>query len=85
MNKAKLIKLSKLLREPNADVIPDGYFSREQLQNIYKETKENTCKIIRKFMSKNPDKITMKKFRVKNVSGTISIIPYYKFNHEKKQ
>jgi len=78
MNKAKLLKLSRLLREPVQDEVPEGYFSRDELQNIYNETKENTCKIIRNFMKNNPEKITMRKLRIKNTAGTISIIPHYK-------
>jgi hypothetical protein len=80
MNKAKLLKLARLIREPIQDEVPDGYFSREQLQEAFKMGKEQTCKVIRDFIQANQSKVAMRKLRRKNSSGTISIIPYYKID-----
>jgi hypothetical protein len=80
MNKAKLLKLARLIRETSEDEVPDGYFSREQIQESLGMGKENTCKVIRKFIKKNEGSVAMKKLRRKNSSGTISIIPYYKID-----
>jgi hypothetical protein len=80
MNKAKLLKLARLIREPSEDEVPEGYFSREQLQEAFNMGKENTCKVIKKFIQENPSKIAMRKLRRKNSSGTISIVPYYKID-----
>lgn len=80
MNKAKLLKLASLLRQPIEDEVPDGYFSREQVQEALGMGKENTCKVIKKFINDNPTKILVKKLRRRNTSGTLSIIPYYKMD-----
>lgn len=62
------------------DEIPDGFYSREQLQEAFEMTKENTCKIIKKYIHKNPKKVVVRKLKRRNSSGTISIIPYYKID-----
>jgi len=80
MNKAKLLKLAQLLRQPIEDEVPNGYFSREQLQETFGMGKENTCKVIKKYTNDNPTKISVKKLRRRNSSGTISIVPYYKID-----
>jgi hypothetical protein len=80
MNKAKLLKLARLIREPIQDEVPNGYFSREQLQEAFGMGKEQTCKIIKEFIQANPSKVAMRKLKRKNSSGTISIIPYYKID-----
>jgi len=80
MNKAKLLKLARLIREPVEDEVPKGYFSREQLQEALGMGKEQTCKVIRDFIQANQSKVAMIKLRRKNLSGTISIIPYYKID-----
>ena len=80
MNKAKLLKLARLLRQPIEDEVPEGYYSREQLQEAFGMGKENTCKVIKRFIQDNPDKVAMRKLRRKNSSGTLSIVPYYKID-----
>jgi hypothetical protein len=80
MNKAKLLKLARLIREPAEDEVPKGYFSREELQEALGFGKEETCKVIRKFIQNNKGKVAMRKLRRKNSSGTISIIPHYKID-----
>jgi hypothetical protein len=80
MNKAKLLKLAQLIKQPVEDEVPDGYFSREQLQEVFNMGKENTCKVIKKYINDNPTKASVKKLRRRNSSGTISIVPYYKID-----
>jgi len=80
MNKAKLLKLARLIREPAEDEVPKGYFSREELQTTFGIGKEQTCKIIRDFIQANQGNVDMRKLRRKNSSGTISIVPYYKID-----
>lgn len=80
MNKAKLLKLARLIREPIQDEVPEGYFSREELQKTFGVNKESTCKILKNYINENKNKVVVKNLRRKNSSGTISIIPYYKID-----
>ena len=81
MNKTKLIKLVKEIRlEGATDVVPKGYITREQMSKKLKVCKDTTCKIIKKLKEKTPEKINMKRFRIRNPSGMVCSIPHYKID-----
>ena len=81
MNKTKLLKLVKELRlEGESDVVPKDYISTQEMCKKLKFTKDAVCNMIKKIKDKSPDKITMKRFRIRNSSGMACSIPHYKIN-----
>lgn len=79
MNKIKLIKLAKELRlEGSVETIPDGFYSREQLSKLMGFKTDYVCRFLKELKNNKPNKIQTKRFKVRNSSGSISSIPYYK-------
>lgn len=80
MNKTKLLKLVRALKEPTLDTIPRGWKSRFQLQKEMNVHFATMCLIIKKLKTAHPDKVHVRKFRVKNCVGNVAIVPFYKID-----
>ena len=79
MNKTKLIKLMKELRfKTSEDVIPKGYLSREELCKMLGVGTTAVCLMLKRIKEKAPDKIQIKRFKIRNATGTLSSVPHYK-------
>ena len=79
MNKNKLLKIVELVKLSSEDIIPKGYYTREELQENMHCKRDKVCRLIKEYSKRYPDKIKVKKFKIRNTSGTLSSVPHYKF------
>jgi hypothetical protein len=79
MNKTKLLKLAQeLSREGNVDSIPNGYYTRLEIEKMLNRGTDYVCRFLKELQQNKPDQIITKRYKIRNASGGISSIPHYK-------